>query len=259
MTILVKLGGSAITEKSERFSVREDVLEGIAGVLAKLDERVLLVHGGGSFGHPVASKYFGKNVEKFSFEGFFEVNKSMRRLNSKVLEILKREGLSVFPFQTSSIFYMKNSKLVLSNQEIVENFLDRGVIPVFSGDVGLTDDGGMVIISGDQIIKHLSNIFDIRFIVMGTDVDGLFTKNPSKFSEADLIPEINPESWENISSYVDFTSEEDMTGGMMEKIDILVELARNGVESHVINIREPENLLKVVKSDKKVGTKISQG
>ena len=52
--VLVKLGGSLITDKRQPETAREDVIERLAGELAELGQdgvRLVLGHGSGSFGH----------------------------------------------------------------------------------------------------------------------------------------------------------------------------------------------------------------
>ena len=56
-TVVVKLGGSVITDKSKPFSYRSDVVSALAEEIASSDEKVVVVHGGGSFGHTVAKQH----------------------------------------------------------------------------------------------------------------------------------------------------------------------------------------------------------
>jgi isopentenyl phosphate kinase len=57
---VIKLGGSAITHKDSPLSPNIEVIEQIARELIKFDlkkKKIVLIYGGGSFGHYVASKY----------------------------------------------------------------------------------------------------------------------------------------------------------------------------------------------------------
>ncbi|MFQ6130038.1 MAG: kinase, partial [Candidatus Hadarchaeaceae archaeon] len=55
--LIVKFGGSVITDKRRRFAVKQATLRRLARELAAAKGPLVLVHGGGSFGHPMASKY----------------------------------------------------------------------------------------------------------------------------------------------------------------------------------------------------------
>ena len=49
--LLIKLGGSIITNKDKPLSPRRKTIDGIVRSLKKTDEDIIVVHGGGSYGH----------------------------------------------------------------------------------------------------------------------------------------------------------------------------------------------------------------
>ena len=49
--ILIKLGGSIITNKKKPLSPRKKSIDKIVRALKKIDEPIIVVHGGGSYGH----------------------------------------------------------------------------------------------------------------------------------------------------------------------------------------------------------------
>ncbi|MDG6909701.1 MAG: hypothetical protein JRN08_04975, partial [Nitrososphaerota archaeon] len=46
-----------ITDKSKPFSYRPDVVSALSEEIASSDQKVVVVHGGGSFGHVVAKQH----------------------------------------------------------------------------------------------------------------------------------------------------------------------------------------------------------
>ena len=50
-TLLIKLGGSVITIKDRALTPNIQAIERLSHVLARLSESLIIVHGGGSFGH----------------------------------------------------------------------------------------------------------------------------------------------------------------------------------------------------------------
>lgn len=54
--IIVKLGGSVITDKAEYRRFRADTVARLASEIASSGERVIVVHGAGSFGHILAKE-----------------------------------------------------------------------------------------------------------------------------------------------------------------------------------------------------------
>ena len=55
--IIVKLGGSVITDKSRYRTFRREITKEIIDVISEFEEELILVHGGGSFGHIMAKRY----------------------------------------------------------------------------------------------------------------------------------------------------------------------------------------------------------
>jgi len=58
LVTIIKFGGSLITEKNSRQrKIKYDVLEFLCEEIAAVrDEKIIIIHGGGSYGHPVAKK-----------------------------------------------------------------------------------------------------------------------------------------------------------------------------------------------------------
>ena len=62
--ILIKLGGSIITNKEKPLSPRKKTIEKLSKSLKKIDEPIIIVHGGGSYGHYWSVKYDMHTKEK---------------------------------------------------------------------------------------------------------------------------------------------------------------------------------------------------
>ncbi len=258
--LVIKLGGSALTNKDEKFSFKREKIKKIGQELSSIEEKFILVHGGGSFGHPVASKYDIANGyhEREQLLGFSKTHNAMEKLNQKIISILIDVGIPAVPVQTSLCSIVENGELVSMDLKKVESFLDLGLVPVLYGDSVLDGKKDMNILSGDQILAYLAEEFRAKQVIVGMDSDGVYTKDPKTNEDAELIPKITPESWENISSLVEFPTGEDVTGGIKNKVKVLIDLAKKGIESQIINIENPKNISKAIRSDKKVGTKISK-
>ncbi len=74
--LILKLGGSVVTHKDEYMSVHTGNIKRLAEEIAEVDAYPLvIVHGGGSFGHPVAKKHGIADgmVDKSQIFGFSEM------------------------------------------------------------------------------------------------------------------------------------------------------------------------------------------
>jgi len=112
----------------------------------------------------------------------------------------------------------------------------------------------MAVLSGDQIIKFLAENLHAKRVILATDVDGIYNKNPKKYSDAHLI--------ETVSSLEQMeTGEEtntDVTGGMGGKVSELLELLELKIESEIINANTEGNIRKALNGENVTGTRIKK-
>ncbi len=258
---MIKLGGSAISDKNKKFSIKKRVIKKIAEELSNLDENYIIIHGGGSFGHPLASKFdiTGGFYKKEQIMGFAKTHQAMERLNSKIVNALIKAGEPATAFQTSACTTVKNDQIVSMDLKNIRKLVELGIVPVLYGDSVPDLEKGMTILSGDQLLAYIAEEMDASKVVLGTDMEGIFTADPKVNENADLIPKIHAENWKDISNLIDFSSSDDVTGGMKNKVEVLVDLAEKGIEAHVLDATEPENITEAIKTDKKIGTVIVKG
>ncbi len=259
MITIIKLGGSAITYKEERMKPRIDIIDMIARELKSYwyekekDESIIIVHGGGSFGHPLAKDYKLneglKNDE--SMIGASETIDAMRVLSLIVSNTLRRYGLPVFPIQSSSIVIKRNRKIVSFHKEIITAIIEKGFMPLLWGDVTIDKELGVCIVSGDEIILALSEFLDVSRVVFGTDVDGVY----KDLTTGEIYKKILPSDFEKALRNIKSIASKDVTGGMKAKLEVAFSIARKGVLVRIINLTKQNNLLKALRNED-VGTLI---
>lgn len=243
--IIVKLGGSIITDKSRYRIFRKRTTELIIKEISRLEDSMIIVHGGGSFGHIMAKEYGipGSISEKRKI-GASIIHKDMVDLNQMVVPILIESGISAISIPPSSIVSYENA-----SYEIFGSYLESGMTPVSFGDVFLSGPGHIGIYSGDRLMLDLASRFKPSRAVFISDVDGLYDKNPKIHREAKLLTSI----------YDDATFESsvaDVTGGIKGKIDIIKRMKEFVPEIYIMNGAEPGRL-RELGSEKFVGTRIS--
>src|SRR5260221_14747102 len=96
-----KLGGSVITNKAVPYAAKKDVIRKIARSLQKIKSPMLISHGGGSFAHPSAKKYGGKDGYKSRW-GVAKVARDAQEINRIVMDIFIEEKLPVISFSPRS-------------------------------------------------------------------------------------------------------------------------------------------------------------
>lgn len=256
---IVKLGGSVITVKNKPMVVNSRVLNRLSGEIStsKLG-KIVIVHGGGSFGHPLALKYRlneGFTGSEEQIMGFSVTHKAMLKLNERVLEALERRGLKTIPLPPIAFVTLTSGSLKSFFYEPFINALNKGLIPVTFGDVVFDLNKGFSIISGDLLMTELSRKLQPSKAIFTIDVDGLYTDDPKCNPEAELITEATPDEVEVLIKKLSFKSS-DATGGMQFKLECICEIARMGVDVYIINGLKNGRLFKVLKGEEVKGTLI---
>ncbi len=268
--ILIKLGGSVITFKNKPFhedlkTIKRLVRE-IHEARQEKDFRLIVGHGGGSYPHVPAKKYktaLGIIDEK-SYEGIAKVQDAASRLNRIIVRELINVGENAVSIHLSSCCVAENGVIKKMFLEPIKKLLDFNMVPVPYGDVCLDLKKGCCILSTEVILTYLGKLFaktenkyKVSKIIMCTDVGGVFTDDPKKNSQAKIIPEITPTNFEKVLKYVKGSSGIDVTGGMLHKVKSLLELAKIGIESQVIDGKKPQTLKRALLGERNLGTIIT--
>ena len=95
--ILIKLGGSIVTNKRKPESARRKTIDNILKQIKNINEPIILVHGGGSYGHYWSIKY-GMHTKpaKYSLKGLSVVKNSMIELDKIILDSATKNRLNVY-------------------------------------------------------------------------------------------------------------------------------------------------------------------
>ena len=256
--IILKLGGSLITDKTKKFHIRHEDLKRLAKEIKNgTKDKLIIIHGGGSFGHPIADSYNLKEgfKNKEQIKGVSLTRKAMDDLNLHVIRSLVDENIPAVAIQPSSNIICKNGRIEEINYKTIKKFLELGMVPVLYGDIVLDNELGFCILSGDQIISYLSEHFKPKKVILCADVDGIYNKDPKKFKDAELITEIHKGNRGEVMSKLDGTPG-DVTGGIKGKIQELLDLADAGIMSIVINGLITGRLENTLKDKEIIGTKV---
>jgi len=240
--LLIKLGGSVISDKTEYRRFREDVVWRIAKVLPKED--MILVHGAGSFGHILAHKY--RITEGYGADkrlGFAKIQRDMMELNLRILDILVDHEIPVVSMPPHS-FVEIGRELEL---KLFDSLITHKFVPLTYGDAVFDVDKGINIYSGDILMQVLAERYRPEKTIFLTNVDGIYTKPPDE-AGAELIPVLRREKDPHTAVTV-----KDVTGGMELKIDVMREIAKYS-KVYIINGFYPERLKNVINDEDFVGT-----
>jgi isopentenyl phosphate kinase len=256
--ILVKLGGSVITDKSRLRTFKKESVSRLAGEIARAGKQVILVHGAGSYGHVIADKYQLQHgfLEGRQLEGLGKVMQDVRDLNAKVMKALSSKGINAASIPPSVVAELDNGALVRFDLQVFERYLELCVTPVTFGDVALDRSRRFGICSGDQLMERLAEHFRPESVIFCTDVDGVFSSDPNTDPKARLIEEVDRSVLDLLpkkSKYVD------VTGSIHGKIECILRMSSNCDNCIVLNGNVKGRLESALKGKRVKGSRIVGG
>ena len=259
--IILKIGGSVITVKNGELAARTETINRLVEEIKKAKlTNLILVHGGGSFGHPTAKKYDIKDGLKQDSQkvGFAETHHVMTVLNGLVMDALIWHNIPALSITPSSCIITKNGRISFFEETILKMLLTMGIVPVLYGDAVLDDHLGFTIISGDQIVAYLARSFGVDRIIIGVDVDGLFDSDPKEIKNSKLYSKLNLKELIKIKNSISTSTTFDVTGGMFGKINELSSAIEKNISVSIINANKPDRLYQALIGAKVEGTLIEK-
>ncbi len=263
---VVKLGGSVITYKYLPLAPRYNVIRRLCKEIASSKEtELIIVHGGGSFGHYYASKWYtkytkcrqGKQSEQLKLL-VAKTQDAMQKLNRIIVKYLVNAKIPAISLQTSAILISEDGEIKEFNLKVIEEMLAQGMVPVLYGDVVLDTKQGFSIVSGDTIACFLAKQFNAEKLIFCCDVDGVYDKDPKKYKDAKLLKEVDLSKicikWEEVKSN---STCFDVTGSFFEKL-MRLKRYKLGCECLIINGLRKDNL-KLAIDCERVGTLVVTG
>ena len=222
MRIVAAIGGSILLQdyNAERFKEYAKLLKELSE-----EHEVFVVVGGGK----PAREYIGVVRDLGAGEAKCDdIGIEVTRVNAKLLLL----ALGDFAYQ----------RVPHNFQEALE-FSATGKIVVMGG----TEPAH----STDAVSAILAEYIQADMLVNLTAVDGLYTKDPKKFDDAELIEEITA------SDMMEIISGNEVKAGTYEFIDTtaIQMIKRSNLETVIANGNDPQNLIRAIKGEK-IGTRV---
>lgn len=259
---LIKLGGSIITNKEVPMMVRENVLKRLVSEIVrahkKTGELFVVGHGQGSFAHAPALRY--RTMEGFidaeSRIGMAITQDSAAQLNRIVVKEFLAAGVPAVSFGFCNTLVTKNDEAFQWNGAVLEEYLEKGLVPITGGDVLVDTQKGCTIWSTEKVLAHIAEHFAdsakyrVHKVIHVAEVPGVLDGNGT------VIPVINTANLQEIHKLITATKGFDVTGGMAHKLEESMKLAVKGVETGIISGMQKNNLYTAMVSEEMPGTRI---
>jgi len=259
MVILIKLGGSLITDKNQQAAYRPEVVARLAETIKQIvddlpERRLILGHGSGSFGHYEAKAYgtiHGVDTAE-QWQGFARVATVAAQLNHHVAQQLQLAGVPIMRFQPSASVHAEDGRISSMALYPLRQAIHNGIVPLVYGDVAFDIVRGGTIISTETIFTYLAHYLPVKRIVLLGEVDGVYDQN------GDVVTLITPNRFDAIKSALGNSAGVDVTGGMWSKVTDMLTLVREkpNLQVHILNGNHPHMVYQTLVENAQHGTVI---
>ena len=197
MTVVLKLGGSVVTEKGRRETVADQRLAALAGAVAE-------AHG--------VSRTEGTT----DAAAVRAVHGAMKQLNEAVVETLAEAGVPAVPVHPLSAASRSAAGELNQPAGAVATLLEEGFVPVSHGDVVAHAGAGATVLSGDELVVALADALDADRVGLCSTVPGVL--------DADGAVVERVTAFEQVADALGGSEATDVTGGMARKVRELLAL-----------------------------------
>ncbi len=260
--VILKIGGSAITDKTVEASPKTEIINRLAEEIKRADlDNLIIVHGGGSFGHPAAAKYGlkdGYKEDPTQKLGFAETHHMMTVLNGLVMDALIWHEVPAISIAPSCSFITENGKIKFFDDSVLQAMTKMNFTPVLYGDAVLDEKLGFTVVSGDQLVAYLAIRYKAQKIVIGADTDGLFDADPKTNPNAKPYKHLTLAELKQIQPKLGKAAGTDVTGGMAGKIAELIPAIEQGVHVTVTGATKGLSIFRALTDQSVLGTEIEK-
>ncbi|MBQ2093090.1 MAG: glutamate 5-kinase [Ruminococcus sp.] len=245
---VVKVGTSTLTYDNGKMNYRR--VEALCKVLCDLHnsgEDILLVSSGAigvGMGKTGLSRRPEETKKKQALaaigqcELMFMYDKLFGEYNHNIAQILL----------TADVVEAEHKRQNIANT--IEELLNMDIIPIFNENdtVAIDELYGNNIGDNDMLSAIVARIVEADRLVILTDIDGLYNSNPRTNPDAkklSVVKRIDADILEMAAG----SGSNRGTGGMVTKLQAANYATKRGIEVHVINGSNPENLYKVFEGE----------
>lgn len=256
--VLLKLGGSLLTDKAREDTDHPELIQRlareIAGALAGPQPPLLVVgHGSGSFGHAAAARSGiarGLGAPE-RLRGVVETRERAVELHRRVVAALAEAGALPYSISPSSALVTSAGKGAAFHLEPLQRALDAGLLPVVYGDVVMDRVQGAAIASTETVFLALADAgLPITRALWAGVTEGVLDE------AGKTIPHIRVGASREAEAAAGASAGTDVTGGMRHRLAAVLELAERGVESVLFDGRVPGRLGAVLRGEPVPGTTV---
>ena len=262
--VVIKVGTSSITQGG--FTASLEFMDSVARQVKNLRDREIevMIVTSGAIGLGLSTM----NARSRSRE--IPIRQAAASIGQSVLmqkwnESFQKYGIAVAQVLLTYDFYSDREKY-LNLRNAVQTLLEYKAVPIFNeNDAVCVKEIDAMFGDNDTLSAMVSIKMDADLLIILSDVDGLYDKNPKMFSDSELIPKVT-EITDRIKASAGDPTSRIGTGGMRTKIhaaEICHEagcnmiIARSSIDNVITRIVDGEEIGTIFITDKKERKKSS--
>jgi glutamate 5-kinase len=181
--IVIKVGSGVLTENND---IAKERMLNLVSLIAKLKEKyeVILVSSGA-----VASGYTALKLDRKKHIG----KKALASVGQPILMSGYKKKFDIYDITTSQILLTEEDfdsrKRTNIFREIINTLVDNDILPIVNeNDISTTSE--QVFGDNDQLSAHVAHFTCADMLVILSDIDGYYNKNPKDHKDAKLLQEV---------------------------------------------------------------------
>jgi len=247
--IVIKIGTSSLTFPNGRLNLRRiEHITNVIATLQKQNRQVVLVSSGAI---AVGVGKLGYKKRPHTIPG----KQAMAAIGQAILAKIYRKFFDAHAINVGQILLTSD---VITNEEKHKNaentfakLLEFGAVPIVNeNDTVSTDE--IEIGDNDTLSAMVASICKADLLIILSDIDGFFDKDPRKFADAkriSIITDVN----EKVSNAAGSAGSSFGTGGMATKISAVKICHKDNIDTIIANGDSPEILFDIL-AGKDIGT-----
>ncbi|MCF7955017.1 MAG: glutamate 5-kinase [Phycisphaerae bacterium] len=244
--VVVKIGTNTLTKDG---MIDTDYIVHIAGQIAKLLEsgRQVMI---------VSSGAIGLGASAIGLEGAvtdMKMRQACAAVGQPLLMQEYRKAFAAHKIETAQVLLtasvLNHRKTYLNLRTAVDTLLNVGAVPVFNeNDCVSLDEIGTAFGDNDTLSALVASKVDADLLIMLTDIDSLYDKDPKKYTDAKPVKTVHEITYKIVKS-AGASGSKHATGGMKTKIKAAKIAANAGCRIVLANGRVEDVVTKIMAGD----------
>lgn len=225
--VVIKVGSAVLTNKNE---IAKERMLNLVSLIAKIRSNydVVLVTSGA-----VAAGYFALKLDKNKQIG----KKALAAAGQPILMTSYKKKFDIYDIDTAQILLTEDDfdsrKRTKMFQEIIDMHLENEILPIVNEN-DITSTPEQIFGDNDQLSANVADAIDADLLVILSDIDGYYDKNPREFSDAKVYKSVNAITESMLSEAVT-PNNAFATGGIVTKLKAAHFMMKRGRKMYLTN------------------------